>query len=77
MIAFRTLIETLTKFTLITHAINGEAFFGSAKSCFALMKRHFVGAVVTDQVGTSVLRLGAYVVKNRIESGLGSEVHEC
>lgn len=57
---FQTLIQTLTKFTIIVHALNGRSFFGSAKTCFGILKRHFVGATVTDQVGTSVLRLGAY-----------------
>lgn len=61
LMCLKTLIETLTKFTILVHALTGLPFFASAKSTFGVLKRHFVGAVVTDQVGSNVLRLGAYV----------------
>lgn len=57
---FKTLIQMLTKYSVILHVFTGKPFVGSAKSVFKIMSRHFKGGFVTEVTSKSALTLGSY-----------------
>lgn len=57
---FKTLIQMLTKHSVILHVFTGKPFVGSAKSVFKIMSRHFKGGFVTEVTSKSALTLGSY-----------------
>jgi len=57
---FKTLIQMLTKYSVILHVFTGKPFVGSAKSVFKIMSRHFKGGFVTEVTSKSALILGSY-----------------
>jgi len=54
-------ISAMTKYTAIMHTFTGKDFVGSANRAFAVLRRNFIGAYITDSVGHKVLSLGVYV----------------
>ena len=58
---FRHLIEAMTKFAIIMHAISGMTFFNSGIAVFQIMKKHFFQGMITDSTGKFIVWLGAYV----------------
>ena len=56
----RMFILMLTKFSVILHVFTGQAWLGSAKKVFKILKRHFKGGFVTEYASSSVLTLGSF-----------------
>jgi len=56
----KTIVQMLTKFSVILHVFTGQPFMGSAKSAFTILSRHFKGGFVTELTSKSVLTVGAY-----------------
>jgi hypothetical protein len=55
-------LQMLTKFSLVLHVFTGDTFFGSAKKCFGIMKRHFVGGFITEASSKNIMTIFAYVM---------------
>lgn len=56
----KTLVQMFTKFAVILHVFTGDAFVGSGKKVFKILKRHFKGGFVTEVTSKSVLSFGSY-----------------
>ena len=59
---FKTCIQMLTKFSLILHVFTGDTFFGSAKKCYGIMKRHFVGGFITEASSKQIMTMFSYIM---------------
>ncbi|GMH94619.1 hypothetical protein TL16_g12958 [Triparma laevis f. inornata] len=59
---FKTCIKMLTKFSIIIHAFTGLPFIGSAKKCFQIMKRHFVGGFITETSSVAIMKIFSLVM---------------
>ena len=59
---FKSCLQMLTKFSLVLHVFTGDTFFGSAKKCFGIMKRHFVGGFITEASSKNIMTIFAYVM---------------
>eukprot|EP00937_MAST-01D_sp_MAST-1D-sp2_P003608 g3608.t1 len=57
---FQTCIMALTRLNTVTHVFTGESFFQSGKRTFGILKRNFVGAIVTEYVSEMVIDLGVF-----------------
>lgn len=58
----KTCIKMLTKFSLIIHVFTGDNFFGSAKKCFGIMQRHFVGGFITESSSKAIMQIFAWLM---------------
>ena len=56
----QSLVQMLTKFAVILHVFTGEAFVGSGKHVFKILKRHFKSGFVTEYTSKSLLTLASY-----------------
>ncbi|GMH82562.1 hypothetical protein TrVE_jg5075 [Triparma verrucosa] len=62
MLCFKTCIKMLTKFSIIIHAFTGLPFVGSAKKCFQIMKRHFVGGFIVETSSVAIMKIFSLVM---------------
>ena len=69
MICLATIVEAVTKFTLIVHTLTARPFCDSVKETFDLIKRRFMGALIVDQAGSDCLNLGAFVFSTALGFG--------
>uniref|UniRef100_A0A7S2VW62 Choline transporter-like protein n=1 Tax=Triparma pacifica TaxID=91992 RepID=A0A7S2VW62_9STRA len=58
----KTCIQMLTKFSLIISVFTGDNFFGSAKKCYGIMKRHFVGGFITEASSKQIMTIFSLVM---------------
>lgn len=56
----KTLIQMMTKFSVILHVFTGDAFSPAAKKAFNILSRHFKGGFVAEVTSKGVLNFGAY-----------------
>eukprot|EP00518_Triparma_eleuthera_P003966 CAMPEP_0182462158 /NCGR_PEP_ID=MMETSP1319-20130603/6508_1 /TAXON_ID=172717 /ORGANISM="Bolidomonas pacifica, Strain RCC208" /LENGTH=723 /DNA_ID=CAMNT_0024661551 /DNA_START=46 /DNA_END=2214 /DNA_ORIENTATION=- len=59
---FKTCLKMLTKFSVIVHVFTGSSFMGSAKKCFGIMKRHFVGGFITEASSAAIMKIFSLVM---------------
>ena len=60
--AFKRLVNMLTKYAVILHAITGNGFVESGQLSFGILSQHFQSGLVTELTSKSVLILGSYVL---------------
>mmetsp|Transcript_17232 Transcript_17232/g.25012 ORF Transcript_17232/g.25012 Transcript_17232/m.25012 type:complete len:330 (+) Transcript_17232:2-991(+) len=54
-------IGVFTKFSVILHIFTGLPLTNSARKCWSVMSRHFVGGFITEVTSSNVLATGPYV----------------
>lgn len=59
---FADVIDTISRFVLVFHAITSESFWNSAKFSYAVLMKHLEDAYVTSFTGKMVVWLGNYAV---------------